>query len=216
MVKMGKTAIIIGATGLTGNIVLNKLLRDDRYSTIKLFSRKSLKINNSKIIEKVGNIMELESFQDYFYADELYCCIGTATKKTPNKEAYKKVDYGIPVSAAKLCKLNSIDTILIVSALGANWKSTIFYNRIKGEMERDVKKIGIKHSYFLRPSIILGKRNEKRLGETIGIKLIKFFQFLLIGELKKYKAINADRIADKMIQLANYKPNIVIIPSDEI
>ena len=88
---MGKSAIIIGASGLTGNIVLNKLLKDDRYSVIKIFTRKGLNFKNSKIIEKTGNLLELEYFTDDFYADELYCCIGTTSKKTPDKEVYKKL-----------------------------------------------------------------------------------------------------------------------------
>lgn len=213
---MGKTAIIIGATGLTGNIVLNKLLSDDRYSTLKVFSRKNLHINNSKIIEKTGNLLDLKKFEDDFYADELYCCIGTTAKKTPDKEVYKKIDYGIPVSAAKMCKANNINTILIVSALGAHVKSPIFYNRIKGAMEQDVALEHIKNTYFLRPSIIIGNRNEKRMGESLGIYLFNFFQFLLIGKLKKYRAIHAEKIADKMIHLANSKPKSGIINSDEI
>ncbi len=213
---MGKTAIIIGATGLTGNIVLNKLLKDDRYSTLKVFTRKSLHIKNSKVIEKIGNLLDLNFFEDDFYADELYCCIGTTAKKTPDKDFYKKIDYGIPVSAAKLCKSNRVNTILIVSALGANAKSSIFYNRIKGEMEQDVASEKIKNTYFLRPSIIIGNRNEKRLGEIIGVSLFNLIQFLLIGKLKKYRAIHAEKIADKMIQLANSKPKSGIINSDEI
>jgi len=147
---MGKTAIIIGATGLTGNIVLNKLLKDDRYSILKVFSRKNLYIKNSKVIEKTGNLLDLNFFEDDFYADELYCCIGTTAKKTPDKEVYKKIDYGIPVSAAKMCKANKVNTILIVSALGANAKSSIFYNRIKGQMEQDVALENIKKHVFFK------------------------------------------------------------------
>ena len=213
---MSKTAIIIGATGLTGRFVLDKLLEDERYSTIKIFSRKSMNIRNSKIIEKIGNLLQLDDFKDDFIADELYCCIGTTAKKTPDKFIYKKIDYGIPVSSAKLCKSNGISTILIVSALGANTKSSIFYSKTKGEMERDVAKENIRYTYFLRPSIIVGNRTEKRLGETIGIAMFNFFQFLLIGKLKKYRAIHAEKIAEKMIQLANTKPGIQIINSDEI
>ena len=213
---MGKTAIILGASGLTGSILMNKLLTDDRYDIIKIFSRKSLSNHNPKIIEKTCNLFELEELIDDFKADEVYCCIGTTAKKTPDKKVYKRIDYGIPVSAAKLCEENGINTFLVVSSLGADFNSSIFYNRTKGEMERDVNKANIANTYILRPSIILGNRSEKRMGESIGVTVIKFLKFFLIGKLKKYRAIDAEKIAQAMIELANAKPDINIIESDTI
>ena len=213
---MSKTAIILGATGLTGSIILDKLLEDDRYSTIKLFSRKSIKSNKTKIVEYIGNLLELEKFKKDFTADEVFCCIGTTNKNTPDKTIYRKIDYGIPLSAAKLCVENGIDTFLVVSSLGADPKSTIFYNRTKGDMEQAVLKENILNTYILRPSFILGKRNENRIGESIGKALFNSFQFLLIGKLRKYRAVQADSIAGKMIYLANTKTDVQIIESDKI
>ena len=213
---MKKTAIILGATGLTGNLLLQKLLNDDRYNLIKVFSRKPIKIKDPKIIEITGNILELDSFKNNFTANEVFCCIGTTSKKTPDKELYKKIDIGIPVAAAKLCKENDINTFVVMSSLGADTKSTVFYNKIKGEMEQAVLKEEITNTYILRPSIILGKRNENRLLEGFGKTMFITFQFLLFGKLKKYKAIKADDIAMAMLQLANLKPDINIIESDEI
>ena len=200
---MGKTAIILGASGLTGGLVLKKLLADDRYDTIKLFSRKEIGITNSKIIEKVGKILELENFKEDFKADEVYCCIGTTAKKTPNKELYKDIDFGIPTKAAQLSKSNNIKTFLVVSALGANSKSRVFYNKTKGEMEDEVLKQQIPATYILRPSIIAGNRNESRLLEKIGLFIFQLFNPLLQGKLKKYRAIKAESIAMAMINLAN-------------
>ena len=202
---MGKTAIILGASGLTGGLVLKKLLNDDRYKTIKLFSRKNIGISHPKIIEKVGNILALENFNEEFIADEIYCCIGTTAKKTPDKERYKKIDFGVPLLAAKLAKKNNIKTFLVVSALGANSKSTVFYNRTKGEMEDAVLKQHITITYILQPSIIEGQRNDVRIFEKIGIKFFKLIKPILIGKLKKYRAIKAEYIAQAMIYLANTK-----------
>ncbi len=214
---MGKTAIILGATGLTGSIILDKLLEDDRYSIIKLFSRKRVENNNPKIVEYIGNLFELEKFKKDFTADEVFCCIGTTGKNTPDKTIYRKIDYGIPLSAAKLCVENGIDTFLVVSSLGADPKSTIFYNRTKGDMEQAVLKENILNTYVLRPSFILGKRKENRIGESIGKAMFNSFQFLLIGRLKKYRAIEADSIASAMIYLADTKTTDVhIIESDKI
>jgi len=200
---MGKTAIILGATGLTGSILLEKLLKDNRYETIKLFSRKELKNMPSKVTQHVGNLFELENFKKDFIADEVFCCIGTTAKKTPDKVIYKQIDYGIPVNAAKLSKENNINTFLVVSALDANAKSSIFYNKTKGEMENDVLAQNIPNTYILQPSIIGGNRKESRIAEKIGLGVFKLFQPLLIGKMKKYRMIEAETIAQAMVNLAN-------------
>ena len=104
----------------------------------------------------------------------------------------------------------------MISAIGADPKSKIFYNRTKGEMEEAVLKQNIDHVYILRPSIILGKRNETRMGENMGKTLMNLFQFLLIGKLKKYKPIEAEKIALAMIKLADTLPDTSIVESDQI
>ena len=213
---MGKTAIILGATGLTGSIVLDKLLKDNRYKTIKLFSRKKLDGLPSKVIQHTGNLLELDRFKTDFVADEVYCCIGTTAKKTPNKIIYKAIDFGIPVAAAKLSKENKINTFLVVSALGANADSSIFYNKTKGEMEQAVLSEKIERTYILQPSIIGGNRKEQRIGEKIGLVLFKIFQPLFFGKLKKYKITEAEHIAQTMINLANSTSTEKIITSQSI
>jgi uncharacterized protein YbjT (DUF2867 family) len=211
-----KTAIILGATGLTGSILLNKLLKDNRYETITLFSRKKIEGLPKKVKQFIGSILELNNFKEDFKADEVFCCIGTTAKKTPNKETYKSIDYGIPVTAAKLSKDNEIKTFLVVSALGANAKSSIFYNKTKGEMEQAVLSENIKNTYILRPSIIGGNRNEIRIGEKIGLAIFKIFQPLFFGKLKKYRIIKAEHIAQAMINLANTNVTKQIINSEKI
>jgi len=214
---MGKTAIILGATGLTGSILLEKLQNDERYETIKLFSRKKIEGLPSKVIQYVGDLFDLQQFKNDFTGDNVFCCIGTTTKKTPNKELYKNIDYGIPVTAAKLSKENTINTFLVVSALGANEKSSLFYNKTKGEMERDVLQQNIKNTYILQPSYITGDRDENRPMEKIFDVIFKIIQPLLIGGLKKYRSIKAETIALAMINLANSNfTNNKVITSDKI
>ncbi|TLP79146.1 NAD-dependent epimerase/dehydratase family protein [Maribacter sp. ACAM166] len=214
---MSKTAIVLGATGLTGGILLQKLIKDNRYDIIKLFSRSIINDMPNKVEQFIGDLLELEKFKDDFTADEVYCCIGTTTKKTPNKDVYTQIDYGIPVTAAKLAKENGIATFLVISAMGANIKSSIFYNRTKGEMERDVLLQGIKNTFILRPSLIGGKRNERRIVEKIGLVVFKIIEPLFIGSLEKYKLINAECIAQAMVNLANSARNAeVIITSNDI
>jgi uncharacterized protein YbjT (DUF2867 family) len=214
---MKKTAIILGATGLTGNTILQKLIEDQRYVSIKLFSRSKIDGLPKKVTQYIGDILNLEQFKAEFTADEVYCCIGTTTKKTPNKELYKSIDYGIPLAAAKLAKENNIPTLLVISAMGANKNSKVFYNKTKGEMEYDVLQQNIKHTFILRPSLIGGERKENRLLEKIGITIFKVIEPLYIGQLKKYKIISAKSIAKAMIILANNTSiTEVIITSNDI
>ncbi len=214
---MKKTAIILGASGLTGSILLQKLMEDDRYESIKLFSRSKIEGLPTKVTQFIGDILKFEQFKVDFTADEVFCCIGTTAKKTPNKTLYKQIDYGIPVTAARLSKENNIPTFLVISAMGANSKSNVFYNRTKGEMEQDVLQQDIKNTFILRPSIIGGERNERRILEKIGLGIFKILQPLFIGKLKEYSVINADTIAEAMVNLANNTSNTeVIITSNEI
>tara|TARA_R110002051_G_scaffold137916_2_gene210513 strand:+ start:18752 stop:19423 length:672 start_codon:yes stop_codon:yes gene_type:complete len=214
---MKKTVIILGATGLTGGLLLNKLILDNRYQTVKLFSRSRIEGLPNKVQQYIGNLLELNQFKKEFTADEVYCCIGTTAKKTPDKKLYKDIDYGIPVAAAKLAKENGIPTYLVVSAMGANKKSSVFYNRIKGEMEQGVLDQDIPKTAILRPSLIGGDREERRVLEKIGLFIFKAIEPLFIGPLKKYRIINADSIAQAMLNLANTTSNTdVIITSNDI
>jgi uncharacterized protein YbjT (DUF2867 family) len=211
-----KTAIILGASGLTGGLVLEKLLMDNNYSSIKVFVRNSLHKTHPKLEEIICGLLQLEEQENLFQADEVYCCIGTTMKKTPDKKVYRAIDFGIPVNAAKLCSKNRISTLITVSALGANAKSSIFYNRTKGEMEAAVLDEKIKNTYFLQPSFIGGNRSEKRTGEKIGIAIFKFINPILIGPLRKYRLIEAKKIALAMVFLAENGFKRVVIESDEI
>lgn len=215
---MKKTAILIGATGLTGGILLQKLIADDSYEHIKLFSRTKIEGLPSKVSQFIGDILNLNQFKKEFTGHVVFCCIGTTNAKTPNKTLYKKIDYGIPVTAAIISKENNIGTFLVISAMGANAKSTVFYNKTKGEMERDVLLQNIKNTFILRPSLIGGNRKEARFLEKTALVLFKFLNPLFIGKLKNYSLINAETIAQAMLNLANTntKNKEVIITSDAI
>lgn len=213
---MGKTAIILGATGLTGGLLLEQLLEDSRYDKIKLFSRSASGLQHPKIEEFVVDLFELKNHKQDFKGDVVFCCIGTTKAKTPNQEEYLKIDYGIPVAAAELAKENGINTFIGISALGADKNSKIFYNRTKGRMEESVLAEQITHTYLLQPSLIGGEREEKRAGEKFGKALLSFFDPFLMGSLSKYKAIKPEIIAKCMIFLDNNSYPSSRILSDEI
>ena len=211
-----KTAIILGATGLTGSILLKNLLQNANYKSVTVFNRRSVGFQNPKLEEHIIDLFELEKYSEIFKADEVYCCVGSTKAKTPDEEIYKKVDYGIPLSAAKLCKKNNIPKLLIVSALGADPDSRFFYNRIKGEMERDVLAQKPEGTYLFEPSLIGGEREEKRFFEAAWKKFMKLGNHLLIGPLKKYRSIHPENIAKAMIWVAGHGYSENQIESDEI
>jgi len=210
---MSKTAIILGSTGLTGGLLLKKLLADPSVDRIKRFVRSASSIKHEKIEEFIVDLFRLEEYSEHFKGDVVFSCIGTTKSKTPDKELYRKIDYGIAVAAAKLCKQNGITTFIVVSAMGADPNSAIFYNKTKGQMERDVLKLQVEHCYFLQPSLIGGKRVEKRFGERIAQILMGLFGFLIP---KNYKMIHPETIADAMIWLASHSYSEVRISSDKI
>jgi uncharacterized protein YbjT (DUF2867 family) len=211
-----KTAIILGATGLTGRLLLSRLIADDSYTSIKLFSRKASGNTSPKIKEFVGDMLQLEHFKNDFTADEVFCCIGTTSAKTKDRAVYRAIDFGIPLTAAKLAKENDIPSFMVISAMGSNAKSKVFYNRTKGEMEQAVLDQNIPHTYILRPSLIIGERDEMRFGESLAAVLMKLMNVFLNGKAKKYRAIKADCIAAAMVNLAKSLPRMQIVNSDII
>lgn len=210
---MKKKAIILGATGLTGSHLLDLLLQDPSYDTIKVFTRKKLGIIHSKIEEHVIDLLKLNDYAAQFTADVVFCCIGTTKAKTPNKELYRAIDYAIPVQAAKLSKQNSINSFIAISALGANPQSNIFYNRTKGEMERDILAQEIENTQLLQPSLIVGNRDEKRTGEDLSKQFMKLFGFLIPP---RYKMVEAESVAQTMLYLADNPAKGAIVPSEKI
>ena len=213
---MEKTAIVLGATGLTGRHLVEELLKNENYSKVSLFSRSKFGKEHPKLKEQLVDVLKLESYKDDFKAHDVFCCVGTTKSKTPDKSLYKKIDYGIPVTAAKLAAKNDAECFVVISAMGADANSSIFYNRTKGEMEQDVMEKNIPNIYIFRPALIDGDREEKRIFERIAMHTFKLFNFMLIGKLKKYRSIKSENIAKAMMQVANFRYNASIIKSDKI
>lgn len=213
-----KTAIILGATGLTGGLLLKRLLLDDTYTHIKLFSRRTVGFEHPKLTEYLGNVVSLEEFKQYFTGDAVFCCIGTTKAKTKDKAKYKAIDYGIPVKAARLAKDNGIGFVAVISAMGAKADSPFFYNRTKGEMENAVLAQRIPNTFLLRPSLIHGDRTESRTGEGIANILLSALDPLMVGCLKPYQRIHATAIAAAMHYLCDnpHVSQLNVIPSNKI
>lgn len=201
---MPKTAIILGATGLTGSLLTELLIKDTAYSKIKLFTRRPTAFSNPKIEEVICDLLDLETVKKQFTGDVLFCCIGTTKAKTPDRDQYHKIDYGIPLKAAQLAKENNINTFLVISSLGTSTKSPFFYVRTKGEMERDILKIDLPNTYIMKPAFINGRPDEDRKGEKTLKLFMKVMDFFMVGPLKKYKSTQALQIAEAMAYLGTH------------
>jgi uncharacterized protein YbjT (DUF2867 family) len=207
-----KTALIIGASGLIGQELLPKLLASDAYKEVVVLVRKSLGISHPKLTEKIGDlrIIDLKLIKP----NHVFCTIGSTIKKAGSKEEFKRIDKDIPVEVAKQCYQNGAELFTIVTAMGSDKKSIIFYNKVKGEVEEELQSIGYKYLGIFRPSMLIGNRTEKRLGERLGQIFMKAFGFITP---KEYKAIHVSKVAKAMFQYAE-KPEsgLSIIPSDEM
>jgi len=194
-----KNVLLIGASGLIGSELVQLLLRDDKIKSVKVFVRKTLAITDQKLIEILVNFERLEDFKHEFQGDALFCCIGTTRNKTPDLVAYKAIDYGIVLAAATLAKKNQVPQVHLVSAIGANISSKIFYNRLKGEIEKDVLKLDFPNTLIYQPAMLIGKRSESRPAEFIVQKLMPFFDVFLLGKAQKYHSIEAKKVAESML-----------------
>ncbi|XP_069900937.1 putative NAD(P)-binding protein YraR [Globicephala melas] len=192
---MKKTAIVLGATGLTGRYLLDMLLASEDYAKVKVFTRRSTGRQHEKLEEIICDLLCLEDYGDNFVADEVFCCIGTTKAKTKERELYRAIDYGIPFSAARLAERNGIKTYSLISAIGAKADSKVFYSRTKGEMEEAVLGCDIENILIYRPSLIYGEREDRRLGESIAVKLSKFLELFFFGKFERYKSISGKELA---------------------
>lgn len=205
-----KTALVIGATGLVGKQVLNYLLASPIYNQIKILTRRASGIQHEKLNEIFFDFDKPDA--SLVKADDIFCCLGTTIKKAGSEEAFKKVDFQYPLQIGRLGKLNGSSKYLIVSSMGADSKSFIFYNRVKGEIEKELTDLHYETLHILRPSLLLGDRGgEARFGEKIGEVLAKILDPVMIGPLKKYAAIDSEKVAKGLVELAQFPGKGVFI-----
>lgn len=211
-----KNAVIFGASGLIGSYLLHALILDERYSHITIFVRKRLPVKHLKIKEIIIDLTDENKIKELLQGDEIYCCLGSTIKKAGSEEAFRKVDFDLPVMLGNLAVEKNINSFLVVSSLGADPKSSNFYLKTKGEMEQALMNLNLKNLKIFRPSMLLGPRSESRPMESIGKVVMKSLGFLFVGGLKKYKAIEASTVAEAMIFAANSTDTKVIYESDDI
>ncbi len=193
-----KTALIFGVTGLTGKALLQVLINDNRYEKIYIVTRKPFGGVHFKVEEILFNYKSFSEMPQ-LKADHVFSCLGTTIKKAGSKEAQQIIDRDYPIEIAKYCAKIGSEKLITISSVGADPHSKNFYLKTKGEMEEGVKK-HFPSAIFVRPSFILGEREERRIGEKIGIGVFNIINPLLFGGLSKYKGIRVEKLGQTMIE----------------
>jgi len=211
-----RTAVVFGASGLVGGYLLEELIQHMGYSSIKVFSRRKLDFEHTKVIEHIVDIENIETYSEDLRGDDLFICLGTTRKKARTIKRYEELDRDMPVNIAREARKRGLKRIVVVSSLGANINSRSYYPRIKGEMEKGIKEAGFDKTVITRPSLLLGERKEFRLGERIAILFYKVFSFIMVGKLRLYRAIHARDLAKAMLVLLYRTDEKTIFLSDEL
>lgn len=193
-----KTALVFGATGLIGNHCLHFLLDSSSYSQVKIFVRRKLDLEHPKLEQHVINFDEIENYSSLMSGDDLFCCLGT-TRKKAGKEGFYKVDFTYVHEIGKIAATNKVNQFLLVSSIGADAQSMVFYSQVKGKIEAAISELDIKAVHIFRPSVLLGERNETRIGEQIGAKIGSFIKSISGNLLGKYNPIEGKTVAEAMV-----------------
>ena len=211
-----KTAIVFGSTGLIGGHLVNQLIQDNYYTKIKIFVRSQTSINNEKVEVINIDFNNLANHKTEITGDDCFFCIGTTKQNSPDKNDYQKVELDIPKEIAQIAKANSVKSFIFISSIYANPNSSGNYVKFKGLVEEELKRLNFSKLGILRPSFLMGKRKENRVGEKIGIFTFSLLSPLLFGSFKKMRPISSENVAKAMIKIANSNLEKTVFESNEI
>ena len=211
-----KTAIVFGSTGLIGNLLVEELIKSDKYSSIKSFVRQPTSITEPKVEEIVSDFSNTSAFSQLISGDDIFICLGTTIKKAGSVANMEKIDRDLPLDIAKAAASAGVKGIVIVSSIGASARASNYYLRIKGELEDGIMQLPFDRKAIVRPSMLLGERKEKRTGEMVGKVVMTAVKPVLIGKLLKYRAIHGRDVAKAMITVMNTPQKKSVFESDEL
>lgn len=212
-----KTALIFGASGLVGGHLLKLLLNCEAYDVVRSMGRRELPIQHPKLKQYVIDMDHPSTFESMVKCNDLFICLGTTMAKAGSKEAFYKVDYTYCYEIAKIAERQKVSQLLIVTAAGSDPDSMFFYSQVKGQLERDLKKLKFWGLHIFQPSLLLGDRDERRLGESVAAVIGKGIKFISGNLLKKYVPIEGNQVAAAMIEAANkLQSGTFVYTSDEL
>jgi uncharacterized protein YbjT (DUF2867 family) len=192
-------ALLLGASGLTGGYCLQELLENEQFEKIITPLRKSIVVNHPKLEQVIIDFERIEDYLVSLKADVVFCCLGTTLQKAGSKAAFTKIDYDYPLRFARLAQAQGAHTYIVVSSMGADTQSMFFYSQVKGRLEKELKNLNYKTLIIMQPSLLLGNRGEKRIGEDIAKVLMPVLDFFIP---KKYQPIHAQHVAKAMVKLS--------------
>jgi uncharacterized protein YbjT (DUF2867 family) len=207
-------AIIIGATGLVGNLILNEVLNDKDFSEVRIFVRTPTGIVNPKLKEFVSSMKEIDTLRSEIQGDVLFNALGTTIKQAGSQKEQQRIDRDLPVAFAKIASENGTGIMLNISSVGANLKGG-FYLKTKAEMENGTEKFFPKSVFHFRPGFLAGKRKDFRLAEKIAFGVMKAIDPILTGSSAKYRSMPVDKLAKAMVSLSKDpagKPVVLYFP----
>jgi len=201
-----RSALVAGATGLVGSHVLELLLADPEWSHVVTVGRRKPSQQHAKLEQRVLDLSELERVSDLPHVDDVFCCLGTTIKQAGSQRAFRLVDHDFVVGLARAGLRAGATQFLLVSAIGADPESRVFYSRVKGETEAAIRRLPYRGIQIFRPSLLLGDRSEFRLGERIATLGASVLPALLFGRLRRYRPIQAATVAQAMVSIAKEAP----------
>ncbi|MWB93267.1 NAD(P)H-binding protein [Flavobacterium sp. GA093] len=196
-------AIIIGATGATGELLVDELLRDTAYTKVTIFVRRPTGKQNPKLVEHVVDFSKIDSYKDLIVGDVLFSCLGITLKAAGSKENQIKIDFDIPVKFAQLGKENGITAFVLLSAYGASSKSSVFYSQLKGKLEDKISEFNFEQYIIFKPGLLL-REGSDRLGEKVSAGVLNFVN--AIGLFRKFKPMPTAVLAQKLAQAPKISP----------
>lgn len=197
-----RSALLLGATGLVGRHCLELLLGDGRYEQVIAPVRHPTEREHPRLEEHRIDFDRVDEVAALFLVRDVFCCLGTTIRAAGSREAFRRVDVELPARTAELAARGGARSFVAVSAVGADPDSRVFYSRAKGEMEARVAGAGVENSWFVRPSLLLGERADKRPGERMADLALRPISPLMRGPLRRYRPIQAAVVAAAMLELA--------------
>ncbi|MGV8941345.1 MAG: NAD(P)H-binding protein [Lysobacter sp.] len=197
-----RTALVAGYTGLVGRNLLAQLLAGGTYTRIRTVGRRAPPGEGARVEALVTELGDLAGMRERLAADDVFCCLGTTLRAAGSRAAFEQVDLDMVVDLARTARAAGEGRFFLVSALGANANSRVFYNRVKGRAEAAVRAIGYDTLHIVRPSLLLGRRDESRPGEDLGQKLLPVLAPLMLGRLAAYRPVPAEDVARALLELA--------------
>ena len=212
-----RTALLIGASGLVGGHLLRLLVEDEACTRVIALVRRPLSFRHPKLHERVVDFGHLEKQSESLMGQDVFCCLGSTIRSAGSQAAFRSVDFTYVVQAASLAAANGAEQFLLVSSGGANKNSRVFYLRVKGEVEEALAVLPFRELGIFRPSVLVGSREHRRLGETLSVSAMKLASVFMIGGLRKYRPIEAKTVAQAMLKAARqHNAGTTIYESDQI